>query len=147
MPGAGDRDDEKGVTMAEKEIEGEQQQDEDSAKGAGTEAAAVGGTGLGKAGLKNTKSLKTPNTVREKSSNPVEDLPGKGHPVDEGEEGTEGGEDGAKKKKNKKKKKKKGGRAGCAAPCCPGGAGSKVAPGRGVKGFTDSYVRCESISF
>lgn len=147
MPGAGHRDDEKGVTMAEKDIEGEQQQGEDSGKGPGTDVAVVCGTGSGKECLKNIKPLKAPTTVREKSSNPVEDLPGKGHPLDEGKEGTEGREDGAKKKKNKKKKKRKGGGAGCAAPSCPGGAGSKVAPGRGVKGFTDSYARCDSLSF
>ncbi|CAB1113172.1 unnamed protein product [Ectocarpus sp. CCAP 1310/34] len=43
---------------------------------------------------------------------------------------------GAAKKKKKKKKK---GSAG--VPTCPGGTGSKVAPARGVTGFTDSYVR------
>lgn len=158
MLGAGDGDDEKGVTMAEKDIEGEQQQDEDSGKDiegeqqqdedsgkdAGTDVAVGGGTRLGEERLKNTKPSKAPTTVWEKSSNLVEDLPGEGHPLDEGEEGTKGREDGAKKK-NKKKKKKRSGEAVCATPCCPGGVGSKVAPGRGVKGFTDSYVRCDSL--
>lgn len=51
-----------------------------------------------------------------------------------------GAEAGAPKKKKKKKKKKGGGGGG--VPTCPGGTGSKVAPARGVTGFTDSYVRC-----
>lgn len=61
-----------------------------------------------------------------------------------GEDGTAApGEGPAKKKKKKKKKKAAGGAGGVAT--CPGGTGSKVAPARGVKGFTDSYVRCVFI--
>eukprot|EP00752_Nemacystus_decipiens_P001291 g1284.t1 len=74
-----------------------------------------------------------------------------GVPDVDGEEGEDGDANGAAaeeagaeagaaaKKKKKKKKKKAGGGGG--VPTCPGGTGSKVAPARGVKGFTDSYVR------
>ena len=72
-------------------------------------------------------------------------------PAVDGEEGEDGdatgaaaegagAEPGAAAKKKKKKKKKKAGGSG-GVPTCPGGTGSKVAPARGVKGFTDSYVR------
>lgn len=66
---------------------------------------------------------------------------GDASPAATGEEaGAEPGAAAAKKKKKKKKKKAGGGGGG--VPTCPGGTGSKVAPARGVTGFTDSYVRC-----
>lgn len=113
---------------------------------------AVGGVATSKK-KKKKKKKKTASTMAEKPSSPVAHSAENGHPVDgDVEEETEDGdaagegEDGAKKKK-KKKKKKKGTGGGGAAPSCPGGAGSKVAPARGVKGFTDSYVRCERNAF
>lgn len=47
------------------------------------------------------------------------------------------------KKRRKKKASGSGGKGG--VPICPGGTGSKVAASRGLKGFTDSYVRYEPI--
>lgn len=60
------------------------------------------------------------------------------------ESGEATAEGGAAKKKKKRKKKKAGGGSmpGGGGSACPGGTGSKIAPARGVTGFTDSYVRC-----
>lgn len=82
-------------------------------------------------------------------ANPVYDAQHKNGEVEEEKEEEEeqvatNEEAGPKKKKKKKKKKAAGGGDGVSGggtPTCPGGAGSKIAPARGVTGFTDSYVR------
>lgn len=56
------------------------------------------------------------------------------------------GEIGTGVTKKKKNKRKKAGGGGGGVPTCPGGTGSKIAPARGVTGFTDSYVRQATIN-
>ncbi|CAM9323202.1 unnamed protein product, partial [Ascophyllum nodosum] len=136
----------KGAAAEEDREEEEEDREEEEVNGdiGGATAPGAGGTETASKKKKKKKKKKVPSS----SSNPAATATTgeNGDPVDEedGEEAEDGdaalgGEGGAKKKKKKKKKKKGGG--GGAVPTCPGGTGSKLAPARGVKGFTDSYVR------
>ncbi|CAM9149457.1 unnamed protein product [Ectocarpus sp. 8 AP-2014] len=126
-----------------KEVEdGEEDAEEDVEEGAGAAADKAGASSSKK--KKKKKKKKSASAAGEApAAAATGEAKGDVEEVD-GEEGdpdaaADAGETGAGAAKKKKKKKKKKGSAG--VPTCPGGTGSKVAPARGVTGFTDSYVR------
>ncbi|CAM9149372.1 unnamed protein product [Ectocarpus sp. 8 AP-2014] len=118
--------------------------EEDAEEGAGIAADKAGASSSSdKKKKKRKKKTKTASAASEAPApSPTGEANGDVKGVD-GEEGdvhaaADAGETGAGAAKKKKKKKKKG---SAGVPTCPGGTGSKVAPARGVTGFTDSYVR------
>ncbi|CAN0014657.1 unnamed protein product, partial [Laminaria digitata] len=140
--------------------EGEEGEEEDGAGAEGGAAADAGAASSGKKKKKKKKKKKasaapategspdgsTPSSEQaqqgEQANGDAQQQDGGDEDEEEDAAAGEGDGAGAKKKKKKKKKKKAaGGGGGGGVPSCPGGTGSKVAPARGVTGFTDSYVR------
>ncbi|CAM9901439.1 unnamed protein product [Ectocarpus sp. 12 AP-2014] len=118
---------------------------EDTEEGAGTVTNKPEASSS--SGKKKQKKKKKTKTASAASEAPAPSLTGEASGAVEGVDCDKGDADaaadaeeaGAGAAKKKKKKKRKKGSAG--VPTCPGGTGSKVAPARGVTGFTDSYVR------
>ncbi|CBN76547.1 conserved unknown protein [Ectocarpus siliculosus] len=123
--------------------DGEEDAEEDVEEGAGAAADKEGASSSKKKKKKKKKKKSASVAGEAPAAAATGEAKGDVEEVD-GEEGdpdaaADAGETGAGAAKKRKKKKKKKGSAG--VPTCPGGTGSKVAPARGVTGFTDSYVR------